>query len=158
MTDVTGTLIWMRPNRLSMRWELKKGEELVGTMSPPQIFGTSVTASWGEQYYAVKRGGFRRPGAWIRKVGEEDNLATMTIESVSEQDISFPDGSLYHLSRIGTTNDWTLDRDEEDEAIFTVNRGTEGKAPVGTVEIITSDVHLPELLLLCWFVISTAER
>lgn len=155
--DLTGTFTWARPSRLSMRWELRKGDKIFGTVSPPHIFGTSATAMFGQEAYSIRKGGFRRPGAAIWKVGSEEKLATMTLDALGKETVTLPDGSEYKMTRIGTTDDWMLSR-ADGEDVFSVHRGTEGKNPTSSVDVVSSDPHVPELMLLCWFVISTAEQ
>lgn len=157
MTGPTGTLAWVRPSRLSMRWELRKGEDVLGTLSPPHTFGTGAAATFGAEAYNLRKGGVRRPGAAIWKMGGEDRLAVMTADALGRETVVTPDGSAYKLSRIGTTDDWMLSRADGEE-VFGVHRGTEGKKPAGSVDVLSPDPRLPALLLLCWFVISTAER
>lgn len=139
-----------------MKWELRKGEEVIGTMSPPHTFGTSVTASFGQETYNIRKGGMRRPGAAIWKVGGDGKLATMTLDALGKETIVLPDGAVYTLARIGSTDDWMLSS-ADGGGVFSVHRGTEGKNPTGSADVRSEDPHLPELILLCWFVISTAE-
>ncbi|WP_019176966.1 hypothetical protein [Methanomassiliicoccus luminyensis] len=155
--DLTGALTWARPSRVSMKWELKKGDDVIGAMSPPHTFGTSVTASFGADGYNIRKGGIRHSGAAIWKVGSEDKLATMVVGSLGKDTVIAQDGSTYQLSQLGSPDDWILST-ADGKDIFSVHRETAGKKPGGVVDVKSPDPHLSELLLLCWFVISTSER
>jgi hypothetical protein len=57
MSELFGSLEWVRPKAWKMDWELRKGEKVVATMSSPKMFGTSVTATFGEDHYSLRKGG-----------------------------------------------------------------------------------------------------
>jgi hypothetical protein len=155
MTNLIGIMEWTRPKPWKLDWELKKGGEIIATMSSPKMFGTSVHATIGGTTYALRKGGLRKPGAIMHKLGEEGEVALLQLDSIGRGAINV--GSSHYLwEREGSTDQWTLSQ-EGRGTIFVTTRDTRSKYPTGKVDIDIADPHLDVLLLLTWFLASTSE-
>jgi hypothetical protein len=156
MTDYIGELEWVRPKPWKLDWELRRGGEVLGTLSSPRLFGTELSGTIGTEQFVMNRGGLRRPGAAIRKPGSRDDLALLVFDAIGTGTITFPDSSSYRLLRSGPSEEWTMYQEGKGE-LFKVKRDTKSKYPNGKVSVDITDPHLDVLLLLSWFVISTCE-
>ena len=153
--DLAGTLHWTRPKPWKLDWELRKGEEVIATMSSPKMFGTSVNATMDGTTYTMRKGGLRKPGAVMRRLGEEADLALLEFDSLGKGTISLG-GSQYRWSRDDGADRWALSQEGRGD-IFVTTRDTRSKYPTGTVEVDILDPNLGPLLLLTWFLASTSE-
>jgi hypothetical protein len=134
---------------------LKKDGEVIATMSSPKMFGTSVTATMDGVTYTMRKGRLRKPGAVMRKLGEEEDLALLEIDAVGKGKITLG-GARYLWEREGAADRWTLSN-EGGDGVFVTTRDARGKHPVGNVDVDIPDPNLNPLLLLTWFLASTSE-
>lgn len=154
MSDMFGRSEWVRPKAWKLDWELRKDGQVIATMSSPKLFGTAVSATFGEDVYALRKGGLRRPGAVIKKLRDEGELAVLEFDAIGKGTIMVGPSS-YQWERIEASERWTLSQ-EGRGVIFTVDRDTKSKYPIGKVDVDIGDPHLAPLLLLTWFIVSTS--
>ena len=155
MADLVGTSEWVRPKAWKLDWELRKDGEVLATMSSPKTFGTSVTAVMDGTTYTMRKGGLRRPGAVMRRVGEEGDLAVLELDSLGHGIIAMGDAR-YLWDREGAAERWALSQ-EGRGIIFSLERDSRTKYPTGKVAVDIADPNLGPLLLLTWFLASTSE-
>jgi hypothetical protein len=155
MSDLVGTSEWVRPKAWKMDWELRQGDEILATMSSPRMFGTTVNATMDGTTYVMRKGGLRRPGAVMRRLGEDGDIATLELDSIGKGIITMGP-SRYQWEREGTSDKWTLSQ-EGRGAIFELSRDSRSKYPTGRVVVDIADPNLGPLLLLTWFLASTSE-
>ncbi len=153
MPDMFGRSEWIRPKAWKLDWELHKDGQVIATMSSPKLFGTAVSATFGEDSYSLRKGGLRRPGAAIKRLREEGELAILEFDAIGKGSITMG-SSRYQWERIEASERWTLSQ-EGRGIIFIVDRDTRSKYPTGKVDVDIGDPHLGPLLLLTWFIIST---
>lgn len=99
-----GTTIQLRkPKMLERKYELAIGEEVVGTIVLPKVFGTLAYASSGKEEWSMERKGFWKSYIILRKKGEETDLLTISFGRMSRRLLSFtsPKGELYELVKEG---------------------------------------------------------
>jgi hypothetical protein len=155
MPEMFGRSEWVRPKAWKLDWELRKDGQVVATMSSPHLFGTAVSATFGDDSYSMRKGGLRRPGAVIRKHREEGKVAVLELDAIGKGTIILG-SSTYQWERLGSSDRWTLSQ-EGRGVIFAVDRDTGSKYPRRKVDVDIGDPHLAPLLLLTWFVVSTSE-
>lgn len=156
MSEHVDVLNWVRPKAWKLDWELQRDGAVVGALSSPRLFGTGMSGTMGKEEYILTRGGLRRPGAAVRKLRSAEDLAVLAFDAIGKGTITFADGASYQLERQVPGGLWILTRPTS-AMLFTVLRDTKSKYPSGRVEVAEEDVNLDVLLLLAWFVISTAE-
>jgi hypothetical protein len=155
MSEMFGRSEWVRPKAWKLDWELRKEGEVIATMSSPKLFGTAVSATFGEDRYHLRKGGLRKPGAVIRKLQEEENVAVLEFDALGRGTIVLG-ANAYRWERAGASDRWTLSQ-EGRGVILTVDRDTKSKYPTGKVDVDIGDPQLAPLLLLTWFIASTSE-
>jgi hypothetical protein len=76
IADVGGReLQWVKPNWLTMAYELRDGDECVATLRFRSTFGTHATAESGDGCWTFKRIGFLQTHATIRPCGADHDIA-----------------------------------------------------------------------------------
>jgi hypothetical protein len=68
-------LQWLQPRALKMEYELRSGEEIVGTLRFRSSLGTFATGQSGEGGWTFKRVGFWQTRATVRANGADTDLA-----------------------------------------------------------------------------------
>jgi hypothetical protein len=147
-------LLWFRPKAWSMEWELRKGEEVMGTMSSPRFFGTTVHATINGRHFDLRKGGLRHPDAVIA-TSEGDDRAVLKFDALGKGTIAFHAGTTFDWTRAVIGDEWTISR--EGEAVMSVRLLTNAKYPYGEVTVRSQDPLTDELILLVWFLIYTSE-
>lgn len=150
-----GALEWVRPKAWKLDWELRHGTEVIARMGSPSFFGTTIRASLGNDNYFLRKGGLRRPGATISRVGENGDLALLELDSLDRGTVTFTDGTAYALQRGDLDGTWEMSR--EGAVLFTVHRDARSKYPTGEVEVLAGDKRDAILMLLTWFMITTTD-
>jgi len=150
-----GALEWVRPKAWKMDWELRHGSEVIARMGSPSFFGTTIRASLGNDRYLLRKGGLRRPGASISRVGENGDIALLELDALDRGTITFNDGTAYTLQRRDPAGTWEMTR--EGAVLFTIYRDVRSKYPTGEVEVLAGDKRDDVLLLLIWFMIATTD-
>ena len=76
LREVVGTeLRWVQPHALQREFELKSGENTVGTLAFRSAFGSLANARTDEGEWTFKRVGFWRSHVTVREAGSETDLA-----------------------------------------------------------------------------------
>jgi hypothetical protein len=156
MTIPTGGMEWIRPKAWKMDWELRRGSEILARMASPSFFGTTVRASLGDEHYVNRKGGLRKPGAAISRVGETGDIAQLEFDALDRGTVVFTDGTTYRWERRDPIGTWAMSR-EDGTTLFTIFRDARSKYPSGKVEVMGEDRMNGILLLLTWFMISTTD-
>ncbi|MBI0584010.1 MAG: hypothetical protein ISF22_07260 [Methanomassiliicoccus sp.] len=154
--EMLGESEWVRPKAWKMDWELRKGREVMAKMFSPSMFGTAVRASFGNELFSLRKGGLRRPGAAIARLGEKDDLALLSFDAMGRGRVTFTDGTVYIWERAADARTWTVTR-EAAGALFSITRDARSKYPTGKVIVIAPDPFIHILMLLTWFIITTGE-
>ncbi len=95
-----GTTIRLRkPKIMESRYELAIGEEVVGTIVLPKMFGTLAYVSSGKQEWILERKGFWKTTITLRKKDQETELLKIYVRNMSRRLLSFtsPRGEVYEL-------------------------------------------------------------
>ncbi|MEI7489832.1 MAG: hypothetical protein WCK92_00380 [Bacteroidota bacterium] len=97
------TIQLRKPKIKESRYELAIGEEVVGTIVLPKMFGTLAYVSSAKQEWSLERKGFWKSSIILRKKGEETDLLKITVGKMSRRLLSFtsPKGEVYDLMREG---------------------------------------------------------
>ena len=151
-----GELEWIRPKAWKMDWELRRGTEVLARMSSPSFFGTTVRASMGSENYVNRKGGLRKPGAAISRLGENEDLATLEFDALDRGNVILKDGTSYRWQRRDPPGTWVMSRDDG-TMLFTIYRDVRSKYPTGKVMVHGEDRNNGILLILSWFMVSTTD-
>ena len=85
-----GTTIQLRkPKMMESKYELAIGEEVVGTIIRPKVFGTLAYVSSGKQEWCLERKGFWKTYITLRKKDQETDLLKFSFGRMSQK--SFED-------------------------------------------------------------------
>jgi hypothetical protein len=143
-------LRWSQPSGLRGRYELRSGDELVGTLVFRSAFGTLATAESGDGCWTFKRVGFWQHRATIRKCGEDADLAVFTNQTWGGGGtLEFPSGRRFRA----TTNFWHTNLEFVTEAGERLTRFDYGGffRMSAAVEVSRRALQLPELPLFVLF-------
>ena len=154
--ELSGKLEWIRPKVWKMDWELRRDSETVATMSSPAFFGTSMRGTYRGTEYVLRKGGLRRPGAAMNIVGDKDDLAVLSIDSLGKGTISYKEGPDITWERTGQGDYWIV-TEEGRGVLFTVRRDIRSRRARGEVIIERDHPALGPILLLSWFMISATD-
>jgi hypothetical protein len=154
--ELRGKFEWIRPKAWKMDWELRRDSETVATISSPAFFGTSMRGTYGGTDYVLRKGGLRRPGAAMNLVGDKEDLAVLSIDSLGKGTISYKGTPDIAWERAGQGDDWTV-MEEGKGVLFKVHRDVKSRRPRGEIIIERDHPALGPLLLLSWFMISATD-
>lgn len=154
------TMEWTQPSALKMNYELRAGDDVVGTLKFRTSFGSFATGEIEDGRWTLKRVGFWRPKATVRAGDSEDTIATFTNHTWSGGGtIELADGRSFRM----TSNFWQTKLEIQDESeaplIRFQNRGVIHLS--AAIEIDPRAVTMPELpwlLMLGWYVILLSHR
>ena len=98
-----GELTWTQPKTFKQLFELRAGDEVVGTLEFRNSFGSFATGESADGRWTFKRQGFFRPTVTVRAAGSETDLAIFKNKTwTGGGTLEFPDGR--HL--LVSTNFW----------------------------------------------------
>lgn len=128
-------------------FELKRGEDVVGTLKFRSMFGTFATGETGDGAWTFKRIGFFRTAITIRNAATDTEVAVFRNSTWSGGGtLELPDGGKYKAD----TNffETKLAITDEREAPLVYFRNTGLLRSAAAVEIAPSALSVPELPLL----------
>ncbi len=99
-----GTTIQLRkPKMLERKYELAIGEEVVGTIVLPKVFGTLAYVCSGKEEWSLERKGFWKTYITLRKKDQETDLLKFSFGRMSRRLLSFTssNGEVYDLVKEG---------------------------------------------------------
>jgi hypothetical protein len=149
-----GELLWVQPARLTQEFELRDGDEVVGTLRwarPSLATGETANQSW-----TLKREGFWHPRITVRVPPSEDNIATFApgwagggmLDLGSGVQLRFGAASFWHSQW-----DW-IDAQNQPLVHFKSHQGllkVEGQINIEAGAIERPD--LPVLVVLGWYLL-----
>jgi len=146
-----GELDLVRPRAWSMRTELRRGIEVIATLSPPQRFGRAATVKVEGKTYVLSRGGVRSTQVRLRELAASEDLGVLEYTGAARGRIAMG-GREYEL--LLTDGRWEL-RSPERGLLLTIQRGSKDPSQARVVV----DITVPDvlLLLLAWFAIRELE-
>ncbi|HXF06806.1 MAG TPA: hypothetical protein VNM72_15540 [Blastocatellia bacterium] len=68
-------LMWVQPKRLTRRYELRVGEDVLATLQWQEMFGSLAVAESADGQWTLKRSGFLRARVTIRVAGSDCDSA-----------------------------------------------------------------------------------
>ena len=148
-------LKWEQPSAWKMHYELRAGEELVGTLHFRSSLGSFATAEHSDACWTFKRVGFWQARVTVRTCDAETDIATFKNNTWSGGGtLEFPDGRKF----LATTNLWQSKLDFQDEAGATLIQFKQGGMLhlSATVDVQPEAAKSPELLLMVmlgWYLI-----
>jgi hypothetical protein len=148
-------LTWTQPKALKQAFELRAGEDVVGTLEFRNSFGSFATGESADGRWTFKRQGFFRPIVTVRAAGSETDLAVFHNRTwTGGGTIDFPDG--HHL--LVSSNFWHTKFDiatETDSPLVSFRRmsGAFHWSSGITIHAAAAGVpELPWLVMLGWYV------
>jgi len=99
-----GTVVQLRkPKIMERKYELAIGEEVIGTILLPKVFGTLAYVSSGKEEWSLERKGFWKSYLFLRKKDEETDLLKISFGKMSRRLLSFTSskGEVYDLVKEG---------------------------------------------------------
>ena len=102
IAEVAGSeLLWVQPSMLKQAFELRAGEEVVGTLVFQRM--SLATGATGAENWTFKREGFWRPQVTVRVADSEQNLAVFHPNWMGGGQLELTDG---RALRFGAANFW----------------------------------------------------
>lgn len=163
LTQIHQPLEWVQLKAMERRFELRAGEETLGSLEFQSAFGSLAVADCGTERWTFKRVGFFRPRVTIRREGEQQDLAVYRPKwSGSEGVLEISSGRTYTWQ---TANFWATRyvlAGEDGQALVSYQSGLDDNQikdlfkSQARVEISPAAARLPELpLLVCagWYLI-----
>ena len=160
MRDVAGgELDWVQPARTKQAFELRSGDEVVGTLVWARMSlaaGETADGSW-----TFKREGFWHPRVTVRLAGSEDNIAQFspnwggggTLDVVGRPQLRFGSANFWHSQW-----DW-MDPADKPLVQFKSRQGffkLEGQVEIEPQAIASPDA--PLLVVLGWYLLVLFAR
>jgi hypothetical protein len=154
-----GELVWVQPARLKQEFELRAGDEVVGSLRWQRA--SLATGETADQSWTFKREGFWHPQVTVRVAGSDDNVALFhpgwagggTLDLQQGKQLRFAAANFWHSQW-----DW-LDAPNNPLVHF---KSRQGLLKVeGQVEIETEAIQSPELPLLVvlgWYLLILFSR
>jgi hypothetical protein len=90
-----GVLRWTQPTALKREFELRAGDEVVGTLRWQKAFGSLALAEAAGGVWTFKRCGFLRPNVTVRLPGSETEAAVFKPGWGGEGTLRLADGRCY---------------------------------------------------------------
>jgi len=90
-SDISG-LVWMQPQATVRAFELRAGEEVVGTLQWSNRFGSLADAVAAESHWTLKRTGFFNPRISVRAYGRDTDLAVFIPQWTADGVLEFASG------------------------------------------------------------------
>jgi hypothetical protein len=155
MRDVAGQdLQWRQPKALKVEFELRAGEEVVGTLAFRNSFGSFATGASADGRWTFKRQGFFKPTVTVRAEGAESDLGVFRNRTwKGGGTVELPDGR--HL--LASTNFWQTRYEltaDTDAPLITYRRTSGIMHMSAGMEIHDAAIELPELpwlVMLGWY-------
>jgi len=94
-------LVWLQPHATQRVFELRAGEEVLGSLRWESSFGSLADARAEEVHWTFKRTGFFSPQITIRLSGSDANLAVFTPNWKGEGVLDFSGGKCFRWLGIG---------------------------------------------------------
>lgn len=154
----TGELVWVQPARLKQEFELRAGDEVVGSLRFER--SSLATGEAADQSWTFKREGFWHPRITVRVPGSDVNIALFspgwagggTLDLDGRQ-MRFVAANFWHSQW-----DW-VDAQNKPLVHFKSHQGllkTEGQVEIQTEAIQSPD--LPLLVVLGWYLLVLFAR
>src|SRR5919108_702043 len=106
-------LKWLQPSALKMHYELRAGDELVGTLHFRSALGSFATAESADGCWTFKRVGFWQTRVTVRPCGADTNIATFNNNTwKGGGTLELPDGRKF----LATTNFWQTNLEFQNES------------------------------------------
>jgi hypothetical protein len=154
-----GELLWVQPARLKQEFELRAGDEVLGTLRFQR--SSLATGEAADQSWTFKREGFSHPRITVRVPGSDDNVATFqpgwagggTLELQPGKQLRFGAANFWHSQW-----DW-LDAQNQPLVHFKSHQGllkVEGEVAIEPGAIKSPD--MPLLVVLGWYLLVLFAR
>ena len=156
--DVSGELAWVQPARTKQAFELRAGDDVVGTLVWARM--SLATGATADGQWTLKREGFWHPRITVRVPGSEDNVAVFNPGWTGGGTLEMGGRHL----RFGPANFWRSQWDwidEQDKSLvhFKSRQGLlklEGQVEVEPQAVASPDV--PLLVVLGWYLLVLFAR
>jgi len=149
-----GGLLWVQPSRMKQEFELRAGEEVVGTLRWERA--SLATGETANQSWTFKREGFWHPRITVRVAGSDDNIATFQPGWAGGGTLELEGGGQLRLAAANFWHsqwDW-IDAQNQPLIHFKSHQGllkVEGEVEIEPSAIPLAD--LPLLVVLGWYLL-----
>jgi hypothetical protein len=159
-------LKWIQPTGLQGDFELRDGEDVLGTLAVQSLTGTLAEGECGSGRWSFKRVGFFSPHITVRAAAGHENLAVFAPKVGGGGTLTFREGPVFAW----TSGDiWRSSWDfrAEDGLILVSLRPSEGGGlpdllktqAAAEVSIAARDLpQMPVLVLLGWYLVIMGQR
>lgn len=152
---VSGGLTWSKIPR-SRSYELKRNEEVVGTLQRPSCWSATFLAETQDGHWTFRRGGFLGAGAEIVDSASGKRIAALQSAWAGGGTLSFADGQTFHVTRKGWWRPiWSVTAENGQPVVHLHTREK-------TVEPLTGSAvpnsRLSLLILFAWYRVLQAEE
>ena len=97
----TAELVWTQPHATKRAFELRSGEEVLGTLRWNSSFGSLAEGLAADGHWTFKRTGFFSPQITVRPHNSESNLAVFTPNWKAEGVVQYAAGQSFRWVGIG---------------------------------------------------------
>ncbi len=147
-------LAWRQPHMMERSYELVAGEQLVGTMEFPSMFGSLARVVTGDGEWTFKRGGFMRPRLTVRQSGSDQDIATLHMSWRGGGELELADGTVIKWTHTSFWRSRWMFSTAGDEPLIHYSPDNGFLKPGALLEIDPAgrtSPHLPMLAALGWY-------
>jgi hypothetical protein len=148
-------LTWVHPTPQTREFELRAGDDAVGTLAWESGTGSRAVAGTSEGNFSLKRLGFLHPHVTVRHAGEDLNVARFDPNLAGGGVVHFAEGRQYRWA----TNFWLSQWSWVDSAgnhVVSFKRHFSQDKREGDVELRSAGGEIPHaalLVILGWYLI-----
>jgi hypothetical protein len=151
------TLSWQQPQAFKCEYELRAGDELLGTLRRTGAFGMPMEAEIGASRFTLKPGGFFRSRITVREAGATGEPAVFGRNGFLERgELALPDGRGYRWKMMSFWSSRWAFLDDSDRPLVSFTSRNRFLRTGCEVEIgpgALARPELPVLVLLGWYLL-----
>jgi len=149
-------LRWVPAKGLKRAYELRTGDETVGHIRWPKLFGSLAEAEFEGHRWTFKRGGFLRPHVTVREESSGPDVAVLELSWSGSGRLKMRDGARFRWERSGFWARRFAFADESGAEVISVKATFGLVRRTGVVDISADGARMPArgmLAMLGWYVI-----
>ena len=150
------TLSWQQPQAFKCAYELRAGDELLGTLRKTRKVSAAMEAEMGGARYTFEPAGFFRGRVAVREVGTEREPAVFQSGFCGGGQLLLPDGRSYRWKMTSFWGSRWAFLDNSDRPLVSIRPRNRVFRTGSEVEIAPGALRMPELpvlVLLGWYLL-----
>jgi len=149
-------LVWMQPRVMERAFELRSGEDVLGTLRWNSISGSLANAAAADGLWTFKRTGFFNPRITVRAQGSDLDFAQFTPNWKSEGNLQLSTGQNFRWMGIGFWRaQWAFTK-PNGEHLLEIEPHSSWLKKTAVVKPTPEGCRIPELsllVLLGWYLV-----